>query len=1169
MSNFTHLHVHSHYSLLMGLSKVKPLVKAAKARGFTSLALTDYGAMYGAIEFYKACKAEEINPIIGTELYVAPRRMSDTDPEKDKQSFNIILLAEHYDGYRNLMQLVSKAHLEGFHNGIPRVDMELLKEYHDGIIALSGGINGHVSQLLLHNNIEEATRIALAYNDIFGQDNYYLELHDHPGISGQLDVNNKLITLSKETGIPLVVSRDVHYLNPDEADAQDILMCIGKGWRVDEPSRDDFRHVDRSLCSGDDIASRFRHVPEAIENTAKIAARVNIEIELDNWHFAPVELPPGKTADEFLRDEAFRCAPDFYPDMGDEIIERIEYELDIIKQKGYSPYFICIADVVRYAKANGIVESTRGSAAGSLVSYVLGVTTVDPIRFKLPFERFLNPFRPSAPDIDTDFADDRRDEMIKYVTDKYGADRVAQIITFGTMAARASVRDVGRALGLSYSFCDQVSKLIPQGAQGFPMTIQRALDEEPDLKKLYDSNEDVNRLLTLAQKVEGCARHTSIHAAGVVISPTPLTDFCPVQRESGGDRILTQYSMYDIEAAGVLKNDFLGIRNLSILGKAVEIVRATKGEEVDIYNLPLDDAPTFEMIARGETMGVFQFGSSGMTRWIKELRPTNIDDIMAMVALYRPGPMDFIPEYIARAHDPSKIDYPHPDLEDTLKQSLGLLIYQDDVMLTAIKLAGYDWLEADNFRKAMGKKIPALMVEQEKKFKDGCIKNGIDKQIVTDLWERIKPFATYAFNKSHAASYGIVAYQTAYMKAHYPVQYMTAILQAEFGDSDKVAAIVHECERMQITVLPPDINESMKNFAMVSKDGQPGRIRFGLSAIKNVGEHICEVIYRERKLHGPYKDLEDFLGRIDDKDLNKKSVESLAKAGALDCLGVDRGILLANSENILQYIKARREHAVTQQDSLFAGTAIALDTKVVLKDDELATMDQKLEWEKMLLGIYVSSHPFSHIAPALEGIATPLGSLDEYPRDEWIITGGVIDSCFKKMTRKGDQMMFFTLLDKTGSAEYLVFPKTYEKTKDVWEVGRIVAIVGKTSKDEGDNKVFVENVYIINKDNAEEIARQLTYSAKTIGADVQEKKDRPKPSHEEQKEVPKVCTISGTQALLAAHTEALKALFRTHPGEARVVLVVDGTVIQTETHISIEEDIVPQLRALGFMVETT
>ncbi|MCF6276752.1 MAG: DNA polymerase III subunit alpha [Candidatus Magasanikbacteria bacterium] len=1145
MSDFVHLHTHTHYSLLNGLPKVKELVKIAKERGFKTISLTDYGSLYGAIEFYKTCKKEGIKPIIGFEAYIAETKM---DEEDENAPYQMILLAENYEGYRNLMVLSSKGHLDGFKNDKPRIDKELLRKYSKGIIALSGPIEGEVPQFLKRGKTEQAEKSALEYNEIFGQDNFYLELQDHPAIEGQVKVNTQLIELSKKTGIPMVVTRDVHYMNPDEKDAQDILLCIGNGWRVDLPNRTDYRHVDRSYNSAEDIISRFRHVPEAIENTVKIADRVNLEIELDKWHFAPVDLPKGKTANEHLKDMAYKGFPGFYDELTDFLKERIEYELDIIKTKGYAPYFICVADYVNYAKRNGIVETTRGSAAGSLVSYILGITTVDPIRFKIPFERFLNPFRPSAPDVDTDFADDRRGEMIEYVTEKYGKDKVAQIITFGTMAARASVRDVGRALGLSYSFCDQVAKLIPTGAQGFPMTIQRALDEEPELKSLYDTNDDVERLLNLAQQVEGCARHTSIHAAGVVISPTPLTDFSPVQRETGGDRIITQYEMKSVESAGVLKNDFLGIRNLSILGNAVKIVEKTVGDKVDIYNLPLEDVNVFKMLARGETMGVFQLSGSGMTRWLKELKPTNIDDIMAMVALYRPGPMEFIPEYIKRKHNPETIDYPHPDLEEILEKSLGLLIYQDDVMLTAIKLAGYDWLEADKFRKAMGKKIPELMVEQGNQFKAGCIKNNISEDVVEDLWNRIKPFAAYGFNKAHAASYGMVAYQTAYMKSHYPVQFMTAILQAEFGDAEKVAAIVYECERMGIKVLPPDINESFRNFAMVSKHGEPGRIRFGLNAIKGLGQHISEVVYREKKDNGPYKTLEEFLERITDKDLNKKSLDALSRSGAMDCFGYDRGVLLVNMESMLFFTREHREKEVRNQDSLFLNTKIDIGTKVPMKSAEPVTEEQLLDWEKSLLGVYISSHPFKYFQKELGGGLESVSSIEEADRDKTILIGGVIGGFKKLITKKGSQMLFASVQDPSGSIELLVFPKTYEKTRDLWVENAVVLIKGKTPRESGDNKLFVESMILINKENFRNAYKEIAYGIKSSGFDIQEKK---------QKWIKVFLTMDEAKEKGAE----LKKLFRKKGGEYTVYVQI-GTQTIKFLYITVDDDTKNKLKEL-------
>src|SRR3989338_946661 len=903
--SFVHLHVHSHYSLLDGLSQIGDLVKAAKTRGFTALALTDHGNMYGAIEFYEACEKNGIKPIVGLEIYYTPYSLKDRNVSEHKQH-HLVLLALNYTGYRNLMRLTSLGYLEGLHTK-PLIDKETLSLHTEGLVCLSGCLEGEIASIIRkENNYEKAKKVALEFEALFGKDNFYLELQDLPALSGQLEVNTQLIKLSKDTGVPLVVTRDAHYLDPEDAEAQDTLSCIADGRTIDEPNRPTMVGVDYSLASGREIENRFKHIPEAVENTAKIAARVDLKLELHKWHFPTINIPPGKTADEHLRDEVYEKLAKL-TDITDQVRQRVEYELDIISKKGYSPYFLVVADYVHYARTNGIIETTRGSGAGSIVSYAMGITTVNPLHFKLPFERFLNPFRPSPPDIDADFADDRRDDMIAYVTKKYGAEKVAQIITFGTMAARGSIRDVGRALGYSYSFCEQVSKLIPFGAQGFTMTIEKAINLEPDLKELYTKNAQVKRLIDLPKKIEGCGRHTSIHAAGVVISPTDLTDFTPIQHEVGGTRTVTQYEMHAVEAAGLLKMDFLGIRNLSILGHAVVLTKQTTGQKIDIYNLqPWDDKKTYDMLARGESMGVFQLSGSGMTRYLKELKPSSIFDIMAMVALFRPGPMESIPEYIRRKLHPELVEYLDPRMKDYLDQSLGLIVYQDDVLLTAIHLAGYNWEEADKFRNAMGKKIPEEMMKQKETFFKGCKEYGKVPEVkIHRLWELIEPFAGYGFGKAHAASYAIVAYQTAYLKANFPIQYMAAVLIAESGDIDKVPPIIHECARLGIKVLPPDINQSYKSFAMISAAGEnPAHIRFGLNGIKNLGEHIADVIYRERKENGQYKSLEDFLTRVDDKDLNKKSLESLVECGALDSLGYDRGALLANIEAILSFARA-------------------------------------------------------------------------------------------------------------------------------------------------------------------------------------------------------------------------------------------------------------------------
>jgi len=1153
MSKFVHLHVHSHYSLLDGLPKIPELVKAAKARGFSALALTDHGNMYGAIEFYQECLKEGIKPIIGMEAYLAPNNRFEKNAH-DQKYFHLVLLALDYTGYKNLMKLSSLAHLEGFYYK-PRLDKELLRQYHEGIIALSACLRGEIPWILnKENDIKKAESAVKEYQDIFGKENFYLELMDLPALEGQMELNTKLVQLSKDTGAPLVVTRDAHYLNSEDSEAQDILTCIRDGRTIEEQDRQTMAGIDCSLATGEEIAKRFKHIPEVMENTVKIAERVDLKLELNKWNFPPIEIPPGVTADEYLKEQAYKRLPDLIK-VGEEEKKRLDYELEIIAKKGYSPYFIVVADYVNYARENGIVETTRGSAAGSLVAYAMGITTVNPLFFKLPFERFLNPFRPSPPDIDADFADDRRDDMIAYVTRKYGADKVAQIITFGTMMARGAVRDVGRALGYTYSFCDHVAKLIPFGAQGFQMTLARALELEPELKSLYEKNSQVKRLLDLAQKIEGCGRHTSIHAAGVVISPTPLTDFTPVQYEVGGDKIITQYEMHAVEASGVLKMDFLGIRNLSILGHAVEIVEKTTGKKVDIYNLyPWDDKKTYEMLARGETVGVFQLSGSGMTRYLKELKPESILDIMAMVALFRPGPMDSIPDYIRRKNHLESVEYLDSRMQDYLDQSLGLIVYQDDVLLTAINLAGYNWEEADKFRKAMGKKIPEVMAKQKDKFYKGCKEFGkLSETKINQLWERIEPFAAYGFNKAHAASYAVVAYQTAFMKANFPVQFMTAVLIAESGDIEKVPEIIRECEKMGIRVLPPDINESFKNFAMVGWENDEQHIRFGLNGVKNLGEHIADVIYRERKERGEYKNLEDFLARVQDKDLNKKSLESLIKCGALDSFNQDRGILLANIENLLSFTRQTQEAKNTKQNSLFIGTKMDMSSKIRLEPAAQAVEEEKLKWEKELLGLFVTAHPFTIFEKLMAGCLTSINDLPAQPRGRWVAVGGVIDSIQKKITRNGKPMMFATLEDTTGLLELLVFPRTYETTKDVWQEGETVCVLGKTSEEENDDKFFVEKAYVLTKENAVSIARQLGLNSQ-------------KPQTGDDKNFFEVFTdrieIKIPAAIVKSKADEIKSMFKKYPGLKPVYLIVGDKKIKTSYTIGEGKEIKEELKKI-------
>ncbi|MFH1142618.1 MAG: DNA polymerase III subunit alpha, partial [Candidatus Uhrbacteria bacterium] len=714
--DFVHLHVHSHYSLLGALPKVGQLLDHVQQQGGEAMALTDNGAMYGIIEFYKKAKKAEIKPIIGMDAYIAPHGRLEKRGKVDAKSFRLVLLAENNQGYKNLIKLSSLGFLEGFYYH-PRIDKELLKKYSEGLIALTGGTYGEIPATIRDYGKEKAVEALKEYVDIFSPNNFFLELVDRPEVPEQESVNATLIEIGKEMNLPIVACKNSHYLHPEDNQAWKVLQCVRGGKTLEDYERMNQFDYDASLVAPETMIERFKDVPEAIENTKKIANRCNVEIEIGVWHFPPVDIPEGHDADTLLRKQTYDLASKKYDiPLSDEVKERIDYELDIIKLKEYSGYFLSVADYTKWARDNAVVTTTRGSAAGSIVSYIIGISSIDPLVYQLPFERFLNPERPSAPDVDADFADNQRDRVLKYVTEKYGQDRVAQICTFGTMLARGSIRDVGRALGHPYAFVDQISKQVPMGQQGMPMTLKRALNENLELKRMYDNDGRIKQIIDTAMQIEGCARHVSVHAAGVVIAPTALTDFTPLQIDTREGKIITQYEMHAVEDAGLVKMDFLGIRNLSILGDAIKIVSKTKGVDVDIENIPVDDKKTFELLAKGHTMGVFQLSGDGMTKYLVELKPTRVEDIMAMVALYRPGPIEFIPEYIRRKHNPELIDYPHELLVDILEKSLGLLIYQDDVMLTAIKLAGYSWLDADLFRKAMGKKIPELMLEQEKKF---------------------------------------------------------------------------------------------------------------------------------------------------------------------------------------------------------------------------------------------------------------------------------------------------------------------------------------------------------------------------------------------------------------------------------------------------------------------
>ncbi len=1038
-NDFVHLHVHSEFSLLDGLGRIDDLVGQASAHGFDSLALTDHGALYGAVAFYQACRAREIKPLIGVETYVARRSMADREGKADAQPFHLILLAKDWTGYRNLCRIVTDAHLEGYYYK-PRLDREYLARHAEGLIGLSACLNGEIPRALEVDDWELARRLAGEYRDIFRGD-FFLEVQDH-GLPEQRRLNEQLGRLGPEVGLSLVATNDLHYVHQAQAEAHDVLLCIGTASNLDTPNRLKFETPEFYLKSAAEMAARFGELPEAIANTRRIAEMCDVRLPLGQLRIPHFPVPDGHTPESWLRAECQRGLVARYGEATPERQERLDYELGVITEMGYAGYFLIVADFTRFAREQGIATTCRGSAPGSIVTYTLGITPVDPLRYELPFERFLNPDRVTMPDIDVDFEDSRRDEVIAYVTRKYGPDHVAQIITFGTMLARAAIRDVGRVLGFGYGEVDRIAKAVPNQ---LGIKLDEALEVSPELRQQADADPRVNRLIELARQVEGVARNASTHAAGVVISDEPLTELMPLQRATNSDALMTQVEMHGVEALGLLKFDFLGLSNLTILRQAVDLIEAQRGTRIDLELIPLDDQPTFELLASGETTGIFQLESPGMRRYVRELRPTSVHDLAAMVALYRPGPMDNIPAYIRRKHGLEPVTYLHPLLQPYLEKTYGIFVYQEDIMSAARALGGFSGPEADTLGYAIRKKKSALLRAQREKFVSRAAERGVSPAVIDAVFTAFQPFERYGFNKAHATCYGLIAYQTAYLKANYTVEYMTSVLTAVRDNAEKVAAAIAECRRLGIEVLPPDLHRSGLDFTV-----EGGAIRFGLLAVKNVGQGAIESIIAARGEGGAFRSLTDLCSRVDLRLVNRRVLESLIKVGALNRLG-HPAQLLDGLDDALATGQAAQHDRVTGQTSLFelASEPEALERPLPVRTE--APLRERLRWEKELLGLYLSDHPLGEVAERIGRFVTAYsGELGEEQDQQRVVVGGIVTGLRSVVTKAKATMGVATLEDLQGGLEVIVFPRVLELTAGAWRPESIVLVAGRVDhKGEG------------------------------------------------------------------------------------------------------------------------
>ncbi len=1050
---FTHLHVHTEYSLLDGACRIEELVNRAKELNMTSLAITDHGAMYGVVEFFKQAKKAGIKPILGFEAYVSPRGMTDKDPQKDKNQFHLVLLAENYEGFKNIIKLCSTGFVDGYYYK-PRIDHETLRQHSRGIIALSACLAGEIQSHLLDNNYEEAVNTALMYRDIFGENNFFLEMQDH-GIVEQQSVNKYLVKMSSETGIKLVATNDVHYINKEDAYFHDVLLCIQMQKTVMDEDRMKFSTDEFYLKSYDEMAELFPE--EALKNTAEIAERCNVELDFNTVHLPEFKVPQSYTKTEYFREICQKGLKERYKNISEEIQSRLDYEIGVIEQMGYVDYFLIVWDFIKYAKDNKImVGPGRGSAAGSLVAYSMKITNIDPMKYNLIFERFLNPDRVSMPDIDVDFCYERREEVIEYVKRKYGEKKVAQIITFGTMAARGSIRDVGRALNMPYGEVDFIAKKIPMS---LGMTISKALEVNKELKDLYDGDIKVKKLIDLALKVEGLPRHASTHAAGVLISKEEVTEYVPLSRNK--DIITTQFNMIELEELGLLKMDFLGLRTLTVIRDAIELIEKDHNVRVDFNNCQYDDKEVYKMFANAETLGIFQFESSGMRSFLSELKPTEFENLSAANALYRPGPMGQIPVYIKNKLNPESVTYLHPKLEPILNVTYGCMVYQEQVMQIVRDIGGFTMGRSDLLRRAMGKKKMSVMLEERKNFiygkpaenKEpgilGAVNNGVDEKTANDIYDLMVEFAKYAFPKAHSVAYAALAYETAWLKIHYPVEFMAALISSIMGSSGTVSLYIRECKRLGIDILPPDVNESRDKFTV-----ENGKIRFGLAAVKNVGTNVIAEIIKAREEKGKFVTFTDFCTKADQSVLNKRQIESLIKCGAFDSLRVRRSQLMEIYEKTIDAVINQRKRTLEGQFSLFDD---AVSADMSLHNEEMPDIPEYnekrlLAMEKEMVGVYLSGHPLSEYEKELERSATTntseiaeIKEADENTRlsdGSRVVIGGIIIKKQNKITKNNNMMAFVTLEDLYGTVEGIIFPKIYEGCKDILYEDNIVLIEG-------------------------------------------------------------------------------------------------------------------------------